>query len=290
MDYIKHYNLLIEKAKKRKRQEGMYYETHHILPRSEGGTDEDTNLVRLTGREHYIAHYLLWMDAKINNLPVIESRARAFWFMCQDIKRRVYTVPSRVYEAARIAVSESNKTGEVVECEICGKHFYRQKHAIRSKIFCSRECFSLSAKPVPERVGWSEESRLNASKRREGMTVVNNGEVNKYIQVEELSRMLEEGWIKGPKKRERMEWYNNGEKESYIRISNEIPEGWSRGRLTKGTTKGKKAISKEGEVKFVNNPEEWIIQGWKLGNEKYYPGYLHLGRNEKNRPQNWKNT
>lgn len=36
-----------------------YTETHHILPKSLGGTDVLENLVRLTAREHYICHLLL---------------------------------------------------------------------------------------------------------------------------------------------------------------------------------------------------------------------------------------
>ena len=41
-----------------------YVERHHIVPKSEGGTDNDDNIVALTAREHYICHLLL---AKIYN-------------------------------------------------------------------------------------------------------------------------------------------------------------------------------------------------------------------------------
>lgn len=36
-----------------------YFERHHILPRSLGGSDENDNIVNLTAKEHYIAHRLL---------------------------------------------------------------------------------------------------------------------------------------------------------------------------------------------------------------------------------------
>jgi stress-induced morphogen len=36
-----------------------YYEKHHIIPRSLGGTDEATNLVKLNARQHFIAHLML---------------------------------------------------------------------------------------------------------------------------------------------------------------------------------------------------------------------------------------
>lgn len=57
MDYQRHYNLLIDRARDRI-IEG-YSEKHHIIPRCVGGTDDDANIVTLTAREHFIAHVLL---------------------------------------------------------------------------------------------------------------------------------------------------------------------------------------------------------------------------------------
>lgn len=57
MDYEKHYNLLINRA--RGRQLSGYSERHHIVPRCMGGDNSKTNIVRLTPEEHYIAHLLL---------------------------------------------------------------------------------------------------------------------------------------------------------------------------------------------------------------------------------------
>jgi len=57
MNYQKHYDTLIERARNR-HLEG-YSETHHILPRCLGGNNEDANLVKLTAEEHYVAHLLL---------------------------------------------------------------------------------------------------------------------------------------------------------------------------------------------------------------------------------------
>lgn len=57
MNYQKIYNQLIEK-----RQQILvegYSERHHIIPRCMGGSDSAENLVRLTAREHFIAHVLL---------------------------------------------------------------------------------------------------------------------------------------------------------------------------------------------------------------------------------------
>lgn len=60
MNYQKIYNHLIEKRKNnRLSKEDCYCERHHIIPTSEGGNDNDENLIYLTAREHYIAHLLL---------------------------------------------------------------------------------------------------------------------------------------------------------------------------------------------------------------------------------------
>lgn len=41
-----------------------YTETHHILPKSMGGTDDKSNLIVLSARLHYIAHWLLYRAYK----------------------------------------------------------------------------------------------------------------------------------------------------------------------------------------------------------------------------------
>jgi len=58
MDYLKIYNKLIS-SRKEIQESTEYCETHHILPKCLGGTDDKDNLVRLTYREHYVAHWLL---------------------------------------------------------------------------------------------------------------------------------------------------------------------------------------------------------------------------------------
>ncbi len=57
MNYQKIYNNLIERAKNRVIL--GYYEKHHIIPRCIGGSDNSSNLIKLTPEEHYIAHQLL---------------------------------------------------------------------------------------------------------------------------------------------------------------------------------------------------------------------------------------
>lgn len=58
MNYKKIYNNLIFVANTRNNNL-QNYEIHHIKPKCCGGSDDDSNLVKLTYREHYLAHKLL---------------------------------------------------------------------------------------------------------------------------------------------------------------------------------------------------------------------------------------
>jgi len=59
MDYTRHYDILINRAKLRIFDKGVYTEKHHIIPRCLGGTNDNTNLVILLPEEHFVAHQLL---------------------------------------------------------------------------------------------------------------------------------------------------------------------------------------------------------------------------------------
>ena len=60
MNYKYLYENLIKSRKNKQKISGEYYEKHHIIPKCIGGTDSPNNIVYLTGREHYIAHWLLY--------------------------------------------------------------------------------------------------------------------------------------------------------------------------------------------------------------------------------------
>ena len=57
MNYTHVYSQLIQRALRR--EVAGYTEKHHIIPRCMGGTNAAENIVRLTAREHFIAHRLL---------------------------------------------------------------------------------------------------------------------------------------------------------------------------------------------------------------------------------------
>jgi hypothetical protein len=83
MDYQKHYDLLINRAKNRI-LEG-YVEKHHVIPRCMGGSDEKENLVSLTPEEYYTAYQLLVQIYPGNHKLVY---AAVMMTICDGIQQR----------------------------------------------------------------------------------------------------------------------------------------------------------------------------------------------------------
>jgi hypothetical protein len=102
MNYQRIYDQIIDRAKKenRKKGQGVYYESHHIIPKCLGGRNEKENLVELTAREHFLVHHLL-----IFIYPDNKKLAYAFWGMCNQTGSfnnvRDYEISSRSYETGR---------------------------------------------------------------------------------------------------------------------------------------------------------------------------------------------
>lgn len=101
MNYTKIYESLIYKRQSQPPAE--YYETHHIIPRCQGGVDEG-NVVNLTAREHFVAHWLL-----VKMFPNDRKLVYAFFCMLRDPHgNRVFT--SRYYDIAKnIYVKEQRR-------------------------------------------------------------------------------------------------------------------------------------------------------------------------------------
>ena len=57
--YTRWYYDIIDRAKTRTLSTNNYYEKHHIIPKSLGGSNNADNLVNLSAREHFICHWLL---------------------------------------------------------------------------------------------------------------------------------------------------------------------------------------------------------------------------------------
>lgn len=103
--YTRWYYNIISRASLRVNHHG-YVEKHHIIPRSLGGTNNQSNLVKLTAREHFICHLLL--------PKMLEgSQRRSMWYasylMIRGIRKKHYSPTSRSYQLARKNMIKANK-------------------------------------------------------------------------------------------------------------------------------------------------------------------------------------
>lgn len=180
MNYLKHYQLLIERGKKRNLEE--YFETHHIVPKCVGGTDEETNLVKLTPEEHYLAHQLLskihsdnprlllaammmcanrkgnkvygWLRRKhskaMSKLQSGKNNSQygTKWIYSYDEKKSTRIakdeiIPEGWFEGRKIVFNQ-----QILNCKHCGKKFI--PNAL--EIFCSPDCKVLSRKSEAQKI------------------------------------------------------------------------------------------------------------------------------------------
>ena len=116
MNYLKVYFNIIDKARNLERD--VYLELHHIIPRSVFGenllnidgikdVNHKDNLVYLSAREHFVAHWLLHRA-----FPKNKKLGFAFWAMAGMIspdQKRDYIISSRAISEAREASVNARK-------------------------------------------------------------------------------------------------------------------------------------------------------------------------------------
>lgn len=96
---------IIDSAKNRKTDQ--YTETHHIIPKSIGGTNDSSNLVELTAKEHFICHMLL---VKMLEGEHKQKMVYAWWQLsnqCNDRQERIPITGNR-YALARKYFAETH--------------------------------------------------------------------------------------------------------------------------------------------------------------------------------------
>jgi hypothetical protein len=278
MNYEKIYNILIDNAKNR--QIDGYTESHHVIPKSMGGSDDKENLVLLTAREHYIAHNLLhriYKNAEMRYAFVLMVNAE------NKRQQRDYKITSRMYETAKRLNSE----------ETSRRCLGKQKHNV-GKIKChdpiSGKVRMVFPEQIPEGYKLGDggiSSKLMAGKYR-GRKYYHNPETGSIIHIDsdqtppdgyvignpnaakgneqikgfkewinpitgECIRSLEcpEGFVKSNTFKK---WITDGVSELMVNILTEtIPEGWKEGRSKEASIKRGKS-RKENASKPIHTP------------------------------------
>jgi len=82
-----------------------YCERHHIIPKSLGGSNETINIIKLTAREHYIAHLIL---ARIHGAKMY----LALWRLVNHPRHKI-RLSSRKYEQIKLQWRKSRSKEQI---------------------------------------------------------------------------------------------------------------------------------------------------------------------------------
>lgn len=106
--YTKCYYNIIDRAKSRDLSKETYTEKHHIIPKSLGGLNNKDNLVKLTAKEHRLAHILL------PRMTIDPLHTKSMWYALWMMLRTKNTNQQRkiskgsAFEVAKIKVAENS--------------------------------------------------------------------------------------------------------------------------------------------------------------------------------------
>ncbi len=187
-----------------------YTERHHILPRSMGGSDDPSNLVVLTGREHWIAHLLLW---KIHRNAKMIFACNMMAMRCEE--RGIPRIKnSRSYEMLRkeysVAISNTLKSRPKEKHSCFKTRWVHNPHTNKHKKINH-------AAELPENFieGISKELREKISESRTGKNLGHSYTKGKN------NPTYNKTWICNPELKAN----------KLIKKSDPIPEGWERGMI-----------------------------------------------------------
>jgi hypothetical protein len=276
------------------------YNIHHIYPKSiaaKNGIEDfngDWNLIKLTHREHFIAHLILWKCG-------YKEMTHAFYYMANNPQMKYKRLNSRQYEILekeylinmsedfknRIWINNGNEErffdstfimpeGFVLGRLSRGAWFNNGKQERwlmdenipegfvkgRIKGFNKGKVWIYNGKEkrmIPKEQEIPEGFKLGAGFKPKSYSFITNGKETKYLYDGDI---LEDGWKKGSlnKGGKDLVWFNNGE--NNIKVRKELaPPGYVPGKLVKGffITNGK-------EAKLTTN--ENIPEGWRKGRIK----------------------
>jgi hypothetical protein len=133
MNYQKIYDKIIDNARKSNRikNQEIFYEDHHILPKCLGGNNNKINRVLLTPKEHFICHKLLTFIFT-NNRKIICAFHRMSTSKKYHISSRDYDYAKNIFSRSMMGDLNPSKNKCVVEKIRIGN--IGKKRSLESKI------------------------------------------------------------------------------------------------------------------------------------------------------------
>ena len=178
----------MDRAKERKLK--GYVERHHIIPRSKGGSDDKSNIVELTAREHLLSHWLLarhtndhrdwWAFKAMCTLKTDDqNRARPSLRMIAEVRENAHNHPdyikrNREWNLGRKHTDETKAKMSANWDTPARRAGQKARAAKISKLFKGRIFYDAS-----------------------GSKHMNNGIVSKMVKPEDIEKRLKEGFVFG---------------------------------------------------------------------------------------------
>lgn len=210
--YTRWYYNIINSAK----ENSSYVEKHHIIPKSLGGTNEASNIVKLTAKQHFVCHMLL-----IKMVPTKLDRykmACALNYMAQKNTKSSKGYTSKSYEKIKplICKIRSERMKE-------NNPFKGKKHSKELKLWLSvnnpakrdevREKMRKPKRPhkrppcSPEKAAaisatltgrkLDANTRKNISDGHKKLRWINKDGLKKMVNVDKIQEWIDQGWSRG---------------------------------------------------------------------------------------------
>ena len=235
MNYRKVYKMLVDNRLADSLPKEEYGEVHHIVPKAEGGSDDASNKVRLSAREHYIAHLLL---AKIYDDLAMYSAV--MYMQCRSFTQsRAFRFNSRLYASVRKEFGAKQREYLKHHPRIGPKNgMYGRHHTEESKkkMSCSQKGKKLTEehknkiKATLALPDVKVQMSAAISKAQKGSFWVTDGKTNHFLS---KGSTIPDGFYIGrainSKSTTGYHWYSNGVKNV---LAKDCPgEGWKRGKI-----------------------------------------------------------
>lgn len=266
MNYSKLYTNLIKSRKllNRKKHEGIYYEKHHIIPKSCGGTNEKSNLILLTPKEHFVAHLLL---TKIYVGKEKQKMFFALWRLANTKKYKI--ISANQYNNIKLSISRElseKKTGILLsENHKKNIRLNAKPHnkGIKGVVFASEETKAKMSKARKERKISEDTKRklkdIWLKKTKEDILNRNS----KILKTKEENNTLKHSQLTKDKIKKTMKrWHEE----------NISPlKGRKRPDYLKDLYQNRIRINNGINQKNIKNDEleNWLILGWTVGSLKH---------------------
>lgn len=260
---IRYVNFINSRPERDLIKDGSYFNVHHIIPRSLRGTENESNLIKLTHREHYIVHMIL-------HYCYGEKLSYAFYYMSNKMNLK----NSKQYENLKKYIKEN-------EIQINNG---RENTTV----------YSVDDIPSGWKVGryTSSKQKENLSKIISNFIWITNGTVNKRINREsKVPNGFYFGKTESELKKNRdnstgKTWYNNGVKNIYLECGAEIPNGFTRGFVCKREKRYDLGMRRF----WINNGIEnkFILEEDLIFYKDWIPGRVNVNYKKKNK-KTWVN-